>query len=105
MGFYPDEYTVLYGLTGDPHYLDVARISLYDTKSMLAMPGRTFDLETPGWQQEHWSLAPRRGYGLHRGWLPWVTTCPLNGIFGVLDLDPALQRQVLAIKTEVRGHP
>ncbi len=54
---------------------------------MLALPGRTFDLTTPGWQQEHWSLAPRRGYGLHRGWLPWVATSQLNGIFGLMDLD------------------
>ena len=42
-----------------------------------------------GWQQEHWSLAPRRGYGLHRGWLPWVATSQLNGIFGLMDLDAA----------------
>ena len=25
-----------------------------DTESMLALPGRTFDLLGPGWQQEHW---------------------------------------------------
>ena len=87
MAFDTDEFARLYQITGDKHYLDVARLLLHNTKNMLALPGRTFDLATPGWQQEHWSLAPRRGYGLHRGWLPWVATSQLNGIFGLMDLD------------------
>ncbi len=87
MAFDTDEFARLYQITGDKHYLDVARLLLHNTKNMLALPGRTFDLTTPGWQQEHWSLAPRRGYGLHRGWLPWVATSQLNGIFGLMDLD------------------
>ena len=88
------------GSTGSPatrHYLDVARLLLHNTKNMLALPGRTFDLATPGWQQEHWSLAPRRGYGLHRGWLPWVATSQLNGIFGVLDLDGDVYRELTSV--------
>ena len=71
-----------------------AGILLHNTKSMLALPGRLFDLRTPGWQQEHWSLA-QRGYGLHRGWLPWVATSHLNGIFGIMELDPGLKEQLL----------
>ena len=90
MAFDVDEFAQLARLTDDTHYLDVAQLLLHNTKNMLALPGRTFDLGEPGWQQEHWSLAPRRGYGLHRGWLPWVATSQLNGIFGLLDLDPDL---------------
>ncbi len=87
MAYDVDEFAELHLLTGDVHYLDVARLLLHNTKNMLALPGRTYDLGTPGWQQEHWSLAPRRGYGLHRLWLPWVATSQLNGIFGLMDLD------------------
>ena len=90
-----DEYARLFQITGDPHDLDVASLLCHDTKSMLALPGRTFDLGIPGWQQEHWSLAPVRGRGLHRGWLPWVATSQLDGIFGLMKLDPAISRKVL----------
>lgn len=94
MTFDVDEYAALSKLTGDAHYEDVARLLLHNTKSMLALPGRTFDLAGPGWQQEHFSLAPRRGMGLHRGWLPWVTTSHLNGIFSLEALDPALFKKL-----------
>jgi len=90
MAFDADEFAALSQRTGDPHYLDVARILLHNTKGMLAIPGREYDLAGPGWQQEHWSLAPRRGFGLHRGWLPWVATSQLNGIFGTMELGPAM---------------
>ena len=63
---------------------------LHNTKLMLALPGRTYDLAGPGWHQEHWSLAPRRGYGMHRYWLPWVSCSHLEGIIGLEDVDPAL---------------
>lgn len=88
------EYAKLYQYTRDSHYLAVARILLFNTKNMVARPGRLFDLGEPGWQQEHWSLAPRRGYGLHRGWLPWVATSQLDGIFDVMDLDINLSAKV-----------
>ncbi len=94
MTFNPDDYAQLYKLTGDEHYLEVARLLLHNTKNMLALPGRRYDLQAVGWQQEHWSIAPLRGYGLHRGWLPWVSTSHLNGIFGLMDLDPELYRQL-----------
>jgi len=90
MSFDADEYARLYKHTGDEHYLDVARILLHNTKAMLALPGRAYDLRAPGWQQEHWSLAPRRGFGLHRLWLPWVSTSHLNGIFGLMEFDKEL---------------
>ncbi|HUB72160.1 MAG TPA: hypothetical protein VL984_17190, partial [Acidimicrobiales bacterium] len=54
----------LYQLTSDRHFLDVARLVTHGTKAMLALPGRTYDLKGPGWQQEHWCLGTPRGYGL-----------------------------------------
>nr|MBA4168648.1 hypothetical protein [Chitinophagaceae bacterium] len=94
MAFDVDEYAKLYLLTKDAHYLNVAKLLLHNTKSMLALPGRIYDLRAPGWMQEHWSLAPMRGYGLHRGWLPWVSTSQLNGILGLKELSPHLYRQL-----------
>jgi hypothetical protein len=75
------DYAKLYFFTKDPHYFAVARVLLHDTKVMVAIPGRLYDLPGPGWQQEHWSLAPIRGFGLDRGWLPWVATSQLDGIY------------------------
>lgn len=102
MSFDVDEFAKLYKYTNDPHYLELARLLLHNTKSMLALPGRTYDLGTPGWQQEHWSLAPHRGYGLHRGWLPWVSTSHLNGIFGLQEFDKALYNQLIKIPSATR---
>ena len=87
MAFDVDEFAFLYKATNDKHYFHVAKLLLHNTKSMVAVPGRLYDLRGPGWQQEHWSLAPLRGNGLHRGWLPWVSTSQLNGIQGLKELD------------------
>ena len=90
------DYARLYKYTNDPHYLDVTRILLFDTKSMLALPGRTYDLLGPGWQQENWGLGPgRRGFGSHRTWLPWISVNHLRGITGLEEFDPALFRQII----------
>ena len=94
MSFDVDEYARMSSLANDPHYLDVARILLHSTKSMVALPGRQFDLPGPGWQQEHWGLAPTRGRGLGRAWLPWVATSQLNGIFGLEEFDRILYSQL-----------
>ena len=96
MSFDVDEYARLGRWTGDPHYLAIAKLLLHDTKNMTAIPGRTYDLKGPGWQQEHWSFAPVRGFGLHRGWLPWVATSQLKGIFGLREFDAELYRQMAA---------
>ena len=98
MSFDVDEYARLARLAGEAHYLDVARLLLHNTKSMVALPGRVYDLNGPGWQQEHWSLAPRRGFGLHRAWLPWVATSQLNGIIGLEEYDAALFRELSDVK-------
>ncbi len=54
MAFDTDEYAELSVLSGDDHYKEVAAILLHNTKGMLGLPGRTYDLPGPGWQQEHW---------------------------------------------------
>lgn len=89
-------------LTGDEHYLDVARLVTHGTKAMMALPGRTWDLAGPGWMQEHWSLAPRRGRGLNRDWLPWVSVAAVNGILDVEALGPTVTGEVLG---RGRRHP
>ncbi len=88
-------YARLYKHTNDAHYLNVARILLFDTKSMLALPGRTYDLAGPGWQQEHWGMGNNRGFGTHRSWLPWVSVNHLHGITGLEELGPALFQQLV----------
>ncbi|MEJ7828729.1 MAG: hypothetical protein WKF91_11045 [Segetibacter sp.] len=98
MCFDVDEYAKLSVLAKDKHYEDVAKILLHNTKGMLALPGRIYDLLGVGWQQEHWSFAPMRGFGLHRAWLPWVTTSHLNGIFGLEEYDIVLYKKLSATK-------
>jgi hypothetical protein len=85
LAFNPGEFARLAARTGDAHYRRVAEILLHNTKAMLALPGRAFDLRGPGWQQEHWSLTLNRGCGAHRAWLPWVTVCHLAGIAAMAD--------------------
>jgi hypothetical protein len=88
-------YARLYKYTGDEHYLDVAYILLHGTKSMLALPGRSYDMLGPGWQQEHWRMGPGiRGIGAHRTWLPWVSVNHLHSITGLEEFDPALYRRL-----------
>ncbi len=88
-------YARLYKYTNDKHYLYVARVLLHDTKSMLALPGRTYDLKGPGWQQEHWRMGPGpRGVGAHRTWLPWISVNHLHSITGLEELGPALFEKV-----------
>ena len=80
MAFDVASFAKLYSYSGDRHDFEVARLLLHNTKTMLALPGRLYDLAGVGWQQEHWSFAPVRGDGLHRGWLPWVTCSHIEGI-------------------------
>ena len=86
----------LYNLTKDELYLDVARVLLHDTKSMVALPGRPYDVKGIGWQQEGWRMGPgsSRGVGGHRFWLPWVSANHLYGITGLEEYDPALFKKL-----------
>jgi hypothetical protein len=85
----------LYKYTGDEHYLDVARILLHGTKAMLALPGREYDLKSPGCQQEHWHMGPGpRGVGAHRTWLPWISVNHVHGIVGLEEFDKDLYQRL-----------
>ena len=92
----------LYNDTKDPHDLDVARVLLQDTKEMLALPGQTFGMLGPGWQQEHWLMSANRGYGQPGKWLPWLATGHLHSIMALQTYDPALYRK-LAVNPIVGG--
>ena len=90
-------YAKLFKYTNDSHYLDVARILLHDTKSMVAIPGRLYDLKGIGWQQENFRMGPGmngRGVGAHRFWLPWISANHLHSITGLEELDPKLYKQL-----------
>jgi hypothetical protein len=90
-------YARLYKYTNDQHYLDVARILLHNTKSMVALPGRQYDMKGIGWQQEGWRMGPGgngRGVGGHRFWLPWVSANHLYSITGLEEFDQELFRQL-----------
>jgi hypothetical protein len=89
-------YAKLYRYTGDSHYLDVARVLLHDTKSMLAIPGRTYDLAGPGFQEESWTFVIPRNNMAHRVWLPWISVVHLNGIMALEEFDASLFRQVVS---------
>jgi hypothetical protein len=99
-------YAKLYKITKDPHYLDVARVLLHDTKSMVALPGRLYDLKGIGWQQEGWRMGPGgsgRGVGGHRFWLPWISANHLYGITGLEEYDPALFKRLCVRPAEAPG--
>ena len=92
-----DEYAQLYDLTGDPHYFAVARLLFHNTKAMYALPGRTFDVKGPGWQQESWTLsAPNKGTrGGARLETGWVAICHLAGIMKLQERNQDLYKKTL----------
>jgi hypothetical protein len=85
----------LYLLTGDEHFVDVARLVTHGTKAMLGLPGRHLSPLGPGWQQEHWCLSIPRGLGLSRHWLPWVAVANVEGILRLEDLGAGTADLVL----------
>lgn len=95
MSFDVDEYAKLYCYTGDAHYRTIAQLLLHNTKSLLALPVHRYDLPDLGYQQEHVGFGPARGQGIHRLWLPWVTTSHLNGIIGLEQFDKDLFNELI----------
>jgi hypothetical protein len=67
-------------ITGDAHYHRIAELVLHNTKQMVQRD-HEFGYARPGLQIEHWSLGRGRGSGLNSGWLPWVSTSHLLGIW------------------------
>lgn len=95
MAFDTDEFAQLFKITSDTHFYDVSKILLHNTKGMIALPGRLYDLRGPGWAQESLSFAIRRARGGYRDWLPWVSTSNLNGIYGLKFLDNELYNKMI----------
>jgi hypothetical protein len=92
-------YARLYRYTGDPHYRELARLLLHNTKAMMAMPGRLYGMVAPGWQTENWRMGAARegrGFGTPEKWMPWVTTNHLYSITGLEQFDPALFEELSA---------
>lgn len=79
------DFTRLAALTGDAHYRDVAALLLHNTKQMIQQASE-YGYAAPGFQIEHWSIGRGRGYGLNSGWLPWVSTSHVLGIWDAEDL-------------------
>lgn len=97
MAFDVDEYAKLYKYTGDKHYYDVAKLLLHNTKAILGIPGRTFDLPGVGWQTEEakYPIKGRQGNSTgHNLWLPWVSTAHLNGIMLLEQFDKELFKEL-----------
>jgi hypothetical protein len=74
----------------------MTRILFHNTKAMLALPGRVFDLAGPGWQQEAWTLsAPDKGrLGGARLETGWVAICHVAGIMKLKLRNPELYKKV-----------
>ncbi len=101
-------YAKLYHLTQDAHYLEVARVLLHGTKSMVALPGRQYDMKGIGWQQEGWRMGPGgagRGTSGHRLWLPWISANHLYGITGMEEYDAAEFMKLCAPAPVAPGNP
>lgn len=98
MAFDADEFAKLYKYTSKEKYLKTSELLMHNTAALMALEDRMYDLELIGFQQEHWSFAPFRGKGLHRGWLPWVSTSHLNGIYGLQLFDKDLYHQIVNLK-------
>ena len=66
--------------TGDRHWAEVGRILLHNTKCMVQLHGE-YGYAYDGFQIEHWAIGRGRGYGLNSGWLPWVSSSHVIGIW------------------------
>jgi hypothetical protein len=88
------ELTELFKATNDPGYFALARLLLHDEQAMLALPGRTYDLAGPGWQQEFWKMANGRGTGYvgagTRDWVPWIAAVKLRALLVTEQQNPRL---------------
>ena len=96
----PYFYQRLFVATGDPHYLEVARLLLYNPRQFVDVNG-SLGYGQPGLVTEALSLAPPRDGGVSV-WLPWLTVSivepmvRLEETFGSLGLNAADTPETLA---------
>jgi hypothetical protein len=87
----PFNYYRLFLLTGEPHFREIARMLLHNTKQVMDWDG-SLGYAYPGLLTEAMSLPPIRGHGIGH-WLPWLTVCILKPLinlqdtFGSFDID------------------
>jgi hypothetical protein len=87
----PYDYYRLSRLTGEPHFRDLARMLLHNTKQMTDWDG-ALSYAHPGLLTEALTLAPPRGHGVPV-WLPWLTVAILDPMtrlqdaYGSMDID------------------
>ena len=83
MAYYPFQYYRLYLLTGDSHFLEIAKLLLYDTKQLLDVDG-SLHYAHPGLQTEAMTVALPRGHGV-KLWLPWLTVAAIDPLTQLKD--------------------
>lgn len=84
----------LYHYTGDTHYRDVARILMHNTRNMMALPGRTYDMAGVGWHSEFFNLSVPRGFGETRLYSGWTSAAGLHSIFLLEEFDADLYAEI-----------
>jgi hypothetical protein len=80
-------YARAYKYSGDPHYLEVTRILLHNTKAKMATPKDSFDFVGPGWEREGWNSDPGK-------WLSWPGANHISGIMTPEEFDPVLFQKI-----------
>lgn len=78
LAFNAGHYARLAQITGDPHYMEAARLLLHNTKQLVWLDNPR--AARSGYQQEHWTFSVGRGCGRHSYWIPWVTMEHLMGM-------------------------
>lgn len=85
------QYYRLYLLTGDKHFLDVAKMLMYNSLQTMDLDG-SLGYRYRALQTEAFTLAPPRGHSV-RQWLPWNTAAVMDPLhrfldaFGLFDID------------------
>jgi hypothetical protein len=83
MAYYPFQYYRLYLYSGDRHFLDVAKLLLYNTKQIIDWDG-SIGYAHPGLQTEAMTVSLPRGHSV-KLWLPWLTVAALDPLVELKD--------------------
>jgi len=100
----PFLYYRLYLATGDAHYADIARQTLFNTKQGMDING-SLGYGHTGLCTEALSLAPPRGHGVNT-WLPWLTWAMIDPItrledaYSITDTPTVIGDQLAKLQTE-----
>lgn len=104
MAAVPFLYYRLYLETGDAHYADIARQTLYNTKQGMDING-SLGYGHTGLCTEGLTLAPPRGHGVNI-WLPWLSWAMIDPLtrlqdaYGMMDTPTATGDRLAALRAE-----